>query len=108
MFSMAGEEDQDIFSAGEAPETAVPETPVDDSQAVRDGIRDMQRGREPSQPTPHGPPTDAQSPSGILKNLLDERDRRQDAERKIQRYEEQQREAAKGARGLRQPEAVSD
>jgi hypothetical protein len=102
---MAGGEDQDIFEAGETPDVAAPETPLDDSQAVKDGIREMQRegpsrDRErspPPQPQPqHG--ADAQSPGGILRDLLDERDRRQGLERQLQRYQEQEREAQRRAK----------
>ena len=98
---MAGDEDQDIFESGSAPDVAAPETPVDDSQAVRESIREMQRGpsrdREPPPQAPqHG--ADAQSPGGILRDLLDERDRRQGLERQLQRYQEQERDAQRRAK----------
>lgn len=95
---MAGDEDQDIFESGAQPETASPETPVDDSQAVRDGIREMQRGRDRDSPPPPQHGADAQSPGGILRELLDERERRQGFERQLQRYQEQEREAQRRAK----------
>jgi hypothetical protein len=95
---MAGDEDQDIF---ESADVAAPEPVVDDSKAVRDGIREIQRGdapreREAPAPPQHG--VDDQSPAGLLRAMLDERDRRQGLERQLQRYQEQEREAERRAK----------
>jgi len=105
--------DQDIFDAGEtAPQ---PAAPVDDSTAVRDAIKSLQRegGRDgPPQapvarePGPQAPPShgvEDQSPAGILKALLDERDKRQGLEGQLRRYQDFEREQARRAKESETP-----
>jgi len=106
--------DQDIFEAGEqAPQPSTPG--IDDATAVRDTIRQMQRegGRDsPSappptarEPGPQAPPhgVEDQSPAGILKALLDERDKRQGLEGQLRRYQEFEREQARRAKESETP-----
>ena len=107
--------DQDIFDAGEeAPQQ--PAAPVDDSTAVRDAIKSLQREggrdspqappREAREPGPQAPPShgvEDQSPAGILKALLDERDKRQGLEGQLRRYQEFEREQAKRAKDTETP-----
>jgi len=104
--------DQDIFEAGEvAPQPAQPS--VDESTAVRDAIKGLQRegGRESPQarePGPQAPPqpshgVEDQSPAGILKALLDERDKRQGLEGQLRRYQTWEQEQAKRAKESETP-----
>ena len=103
--------DQEIFDAGEAAPPP-PSTPVDESTAVRDTIKALQRegGRDapqaPQAPTP--PPggqngASAQSPAGILKELLDERDKRQGLEGQLRRYQQWEAEQARKAKESETP-----
>ena len=107
---MAGGIERQIFEDAGQPEQATPDTsspsertPVD--QAVDDAIREMGRGadapaqpreRAPQSPAPGGPPgledVDDKSNAGLLRALLDERDRRQDTARQLERYQTQERE----------------
>jgi hypothetical protein len=102
------EDEDDIFSAGNEPapqEVSTPEptvAPDQESQAVSSAIRGLQNtparltptpppARSPQDPQPT--PGQEQSPAGLLKALLDERDRRQRAETRAERYERQEAEA---------------
>lgn len=100
--------DQEIFDAGEQAPPA-----VDESVAVRDAIKSLQRegGREAREPGPQAPTqpqqpqhgVEDQSPAGLLKAMLDERDRRQGLERQLQRYQEWEREQTKKAQESETP-----
>lgn len=105
--------DQEIFDAGEQ---APPSAPVaDEATAVRDSIRALQRegGRDapeapPPQargPGPQAPPhgVEDQSPAGLLKAMLDERDKRQGLERQLQRYQAWENEQARKAKESEAP-----
>jgi hypothetical protein len=99
--------DREIFDAGEATPTPSPEPQVDESTAVRDAIKGMQRqGGRPttSSPVPPPPPqpspspgpahgVEDQSPAGLLKAMLDEREKRQGLERQLTRYQEWEQQA---------------
>ena len=105
--------DQDIFDAGEvAPQPAQPS--VDESRAVTDAIKGLQRdgGRDSPiapaarEPGPQAPPShgvEDQSPAGILKALLDERDKRQGLEGQLRRYQQWENEQARKAKESETP-----
>jgi hypothetical protein len=106
---MTGGIERQIFEDSGRPEEAddVGLGPSNVDQAVDDAIRDLGRGEMPTAPVQARTPRDTTPPqsqpgldgvddksnSGLLKALLDERDRRQDAARKLERYEQQEREA---------------
>ena len=99
-------DDEDIFAAGpepEAPAESAPEStiaPTEESQAVSSMIRGMQTAPSRLTPTPPPPhprdkptPGQEQSPAGLLRELLNERDKRQGLETKLERFERLEAEA---------------
>jgi hypothetical protein len=109
---MAGgiSDEDDIFQGGNAPETTAPATPTitapdPEAQALSNAIQDVARqgGRPATVPTVSPPPAPAhqQEPApqtdpdraGLLKALLDERDRRQQLSSQLERYQKQEEEA---------------
>lgn len=101
---MADDLERDIFESGSAPADA---PPVDDAAAVRESIREMQRepGREgpsreaqpPQQPQPQNG-IDQQSPAGLLRELLDERQTRQGLQEQLRRYQQAEEEQGRKAK----------
>jgi hypothetical protein len=99
--------DRQIFEDAGRPEEASDYGPdsSDLDHAVDDAIRGLGRGDDlptaPAQPRQR-PPSQPQQPAevegersnaGLMQALLDERDKRQDYARKLERYEQQEREA---------------
>ena len=96
---MAGGLDRQIFDDAARPEDdgaqTIPDAGVD--QAVSDAIRGMQRTPDqPAAPRARAPSdvdgVDGRSSSGLMQALLDERDKRQEYARQIERYEQERRQ----------------
>jgi hypothetical protein len=99
---MSGGIERQIFEdSGRPEETEAPIAPDRLNDAVSDAIRGLDRGdqdqRPSREPPPATPPSDGydgdRSTSGLLKALLDEREKRQGAESRASRYEQQERDA---------------
>ena len=95
---MSGGIERQIFEdSGRPDETEERIAPDRLDDAVSDAIRGLDRDQTPTKrEAPPAPPTDGyqgdRSESGLLKALLDERERRQGAESRAQRYEQLERE----------------
>ena len=99
---MAGGLDRQIFEDASRPDEdgasqAIPDSGVD--QAVSDAIRGMRsdqpaqmRSRPPAAPPSEIEGVDGRSASGLMQALLDERDKRQEYARQIERYEQERRQ----------------
>jgi hypothetical protein len=116
----AGLDDAAIFDEGSAsPESAPPPAPEPlsppsaESEAVSAAIKGLQNEggrptgpRAPSVPPPAAPPAaqeQALDPQGLLRGMLEERERRQDLQARLERFERQEHERAQQAQAQRTP-----
>jgi hypothetical protein len=117
-----GEDDRDIFDAGNAsPAEVTPDDlsitapPAPEDRAVSEAINALSRGPAPQAATrtpaappavptaDNGLPEEERSNSGMLRAMLDERERRQELTRQIERYQRLEQEQKQREEAARTP-----